>query len=84
MGRARLAPCLLGAATLVLVGCVTTQEHEKEIEVAPEVMVSFLEDKPVQAHKLYGKVLTQGARNAVLNHMRAGLAAMFPERVQGT
>ena len=76
MLRAGLAPYLMGAAALALAGCLTTQEHEKEIEVAPAVMQSFLEDKPVQAHKLYGKVLTQGERNAVLNHMRAGLAAM--------
>ena len=76
MVKARLPLRLFAAATLVLSGCVTTQEHEHEAAVPPEVMQSFLEDKPAEAHRLYGKVLTQGARNAVLNHMRAGLAAI--------
>lgn len=76
MVQGRYPLCLFGAVTLALAACVTTQEHEKEVEVPPEVMTSFLEDKPVRAYKLYGKVLTQGERNAVLNHMRSGLAAM--------
>jgi tetratricopeptide (TPR) repeat protein len=72
--RARVAAALLAATAIA--GCATTQEHEKEIDVPPEQMRSYLSDKPEDLHRLYAKVLTQGERNAVLNHMRAGLAAM--------
>ncbi len=66
---------LLGAV-LLLVGCASVQEHEKEIVVDPVTMRTFLEDKPQELQRLYVPVLTQGQRNAVLNHMRIGLAAM--------
>ena len=63
-------------AGTVLAGCAGVQEHEREIEVPPAEMELYLSDKPEPLHRLYAKVLTQGERNAVLNHMRAGLAAM--------
>lgn len=78
--RARLAGPLLAAGTLLaagaLGGCASVQEHEREVEVPPAEMELYLSDKPAELHRLYAKVLTQGERNAVLNHMRAGLAAM--------
>ncbi|MBK1667248.1 hypothetical protein CKO28_04220 [Rhodovibrio sodomensis] len=70
----RLAGVLLAATALS--GCAATQPHEREIEVPQAEMQSYLSDKPGELHRLYAKVLTQGERNAVLNHMRAGLAAM--------
>jgi tetratricopeptide (TPR) repeat protein len=39
-------------------------------------MAEYLENKPPEARRLYARVLTEGKRNEVLNHMRAGLAAM--------
>ena len=72
--RGRVAAVLLVAAAVG--GCATTQQHEQEIDVPPEQMNSYLSDKPEELHRLYAKVLTQGERNAVLNHTRAGLAAM--------
>jgi tetratricopeptide (TPR) repeat protein len=72
--RGRLAGVLLAAT--VLSGCAATQQHEREVEVPPAEMELYLSDKPAELHRLYAKVLTQGERNAVLNQMRAGLAAM--------
>lgn len=66
----------LAAMTLAMAGCATFQDHEKKIAVKPEVMNSFLADKPEPTKRLYRNVLEQGERNLVLNHMRAGLAAM--------
>ncbi|MDZ7711984.1 MAG: hypothetical protein U5L06_02135 [Rhodovibrio sp.] len=63
-------------AATALSGCASVQQHEREIEVPPAEMELYLSDKPAELHRLYAKVLTQGERNAVLNHMRAGLAAM--------
>jgi tetratricopeptide (TPR) repeat protein len=73
MRKAGRAACLVAATALT--GCVTTQAHEKEIEVPEKQMQAYLADKPAKTQRLYRKVLTQGERNAVLNHMRAGLAA---------
>ncbi|MBK1695708.1 hypothetical protein [Rhodovibrio salinarum] len=72
--RARLAGALLMGTALT--GCTSVQEHEREIDVPKAEMALYLSDKPVELHRLYAKVLTQGPRNAVLNQMRAGLAAM--------
>ena len=63
-------------AATALSGCASVQQHEREVEVPPAEMELYLSDKPAELHRLYAKVLTQGERNAVLNHMRAGLAAM--------
>ncbi len=72
--RGRLAGVMLAATALS--GCASVQQHEREIEVPPAEMELYLSDKPAELHRLYAKVMTQGERNAVLNHMRAGLAAM--------
>lgn len=72
--KGRIAGVLLAAT--ILSGCASVQEHEREIEVPPAEMELYLSDKPAELHRLYAKVLTQGPRNEVLNHMRAGLAAM--------
>jgi tetratricopeptide (TPR) repeat protein len=63
------------AGTLALCACAAVQEHEKEAAVLDDEMRAYLADKPDQARHLYATVLRQGERNAVLNHMRAGLAA---------
>ena len=39
-------------------------------------MTAYLQDKPSLLHYHYTRVLLEGRRNRVLNHMRAGLAAM--------
>jgi tetratricopeptide (TPR) repeat protein len=69
-----LAAALLAAGALS--GCSSVQEHELERDVPKAEMRAYLADKPPRLHRFYEKVLTQGERNAVLNHMRAGLAAM--------
>jgi tetratricopeptide (TPR) repeat protein len=38
--------------------------------------IAYLADKPSELQRLFRAVITQGERNAVLNNMRAGLAAM--------
>jgi tetratricopeptide (TPR) repeat protein len=73
-GRARVWAAAAAAAALA--GCATPQDHEREVKVPPAQMQQYLADKPARLHPLYENVLTQGQRNAVLNHMRAGLAAM--------
>ncbi|HEX6980867.1 MAG TPA: hypothetical protein VF342_16365 [Alphaproteobacteria bacterium] len=66
---------LLGASVLALGACSTIQSHETVVEVKPEVMNAYLSDKPASLHPYYERVLLEGERNAVLNHMRFGLAA---------
>lgn len=65
-------------ACVILTGACQTafQGHEKKIVIAPDVMQGFLNDKPEPTHRLYRNVLSHGERNSVLNHLRAGLAAM--------
>ena len=71
--RLRGACALVGI--LALGACAGVQEHEKEAAVPADEMQAYLADKPNEARPLYAAVLRQGERNAVLNHMRAGLAA---------
>lgn len=73
-GRVRTASAAL--ALLAVGACASTQEHEREVAVPPEQMAIYLSNKPEQLHPLYATGLRQGQRNAVLNHMRAGLAAL--------
>jgi surface antigen/tetratricopeptide (TPR) repeat protein len=47
-----------------------------EIQVAPAAQTSFLDGKPAPLHAHYATLLKQGPRNLVLNHARAGLAAL--------
>ena len=72
--RALVASSL--AAGLALGACSTAQQHEQEAAVATEDMTAYLGDKPARLHPLYATALRQGERNAVLNHMRTGLAAL--------
>jgi len=77
MSRSRersMGACAL-AGLLALGACAGVQEHEQEAAVPPEEMQAYLADQPARARPLYATVLRQGQRNAVLNHMRAGLAA---------
>jgi tetratricopeptide (TPR) repeat protein len=66
----------LAAAVLALAagGCAST-ERFKDVEVKPEVLSAYLQDKPEALHPHYATLMRQGPRNAVLNHMRVGLAA---------
>lgn len=66
------------ASLVLLGGCagMDIQGHEREISVDPGELQDYLSDKPAEVRRLYAGVLTQGHRNLVLNHMRAGLAAM--------
>lgn len=66
---------LLGASALALCACSTIQSHETVVDVKPEVMSAYLSDKPAALHPYYERVLLEGGRNVVLNHMRSGLAA---------
>jgi tetratricopeptide (TPR) repeat protein len=75
MIRFRSARFFSGLVLLLwLSGCATTQ-YEPVI-VSPGEMTAYLQDKPSQLHSHYTRVLREGRRNLVLNHMRAGLAAM--------
>lgn len=72
--RLRTASAVLALSALG--ACASVQDHEMEFAVAPEEMTAYLADKPEPLHPLYATTLRQGPRNAVLNHMRAGLAAL--------
>src|ERR1700675_1702871 len=73
-GRSR---ALLGVlvAVVALAGCATG-ERFREREVPAGVLSDYLGDKPERLRPHYAVLLRQGQRNVVLNHMRAGLAAM--------
>jgi hypothetical protein len=60
------------AAAALVSACQTTREQETTVK--PEVVHSYLADKPAQLHKHYFVTLAQGQRNKVLNDMRLGLA----------
>lgn len=64
-------------AALALAACATAPAgYDREAHQNPDVEKTFLADKPAPAHRLYRQVLSQGARNKVLNHGRAGIAAL--------
>ena len=70
---------LIGLLPLVLVftaSCAPSPRENAAVDVDKELMVSYLADKPEVLKPFYRKVLREGKRNAVLNHMEAGLAAM--------
>ena len=67
---------LASVSLLALAGCQTTQSHEKAVKVEPVQQQEFLADKPATLHRLYGRVLPEGERNAVLNYERIGTAAL--------
>lgn len=60
---------------LWLSGCASTTQYEL-VNVPPGEMTAYLENKPSELHYQYTRVLREGKRNLVLNHMKAGLAAM--------
>ena len=68
-------PLLAAAALALVVGGCATSERFKDADVKPDVMVAYLQGKPEPLHPHYATLLRQGPRNAVLNHMRTGLAA---------
>ncbi len=59
----------------LLSGCAATPDYEI-IHVPETEITAYLQDKPPELQYYYRKVLTEGRRNLVLNHLRAGLAAM--------
>lgn len=69
----RFAPWVL--VFLLGTGCASTTDYEI-IEVPDSVMSAYLQDKPSLLHYHYIRTLREGQRNRVLNHMKAGLAAM--------
>lgn len=69
----RFAPWAL--VLLLAFGCASTTNYEIT-QVPDSVMSAYLQDKPSLLHYHYMRVLHEGQRNLVLNHMRAGLAAM--------
>jgi tetratricopeptide (TPR) repeat protein len=71
LSRLRLGSAC-AAAALSFAGCASMDDT---VNVSAADMQSWLSDKPESAHHLYASVLTGGARNRVLNQMRAGLAA---------
>lgn len=64
------------AVELMLSACAGMQPHELVRDVPKGEMDDFLADKAPETKRLYARVLMEGKRNEVLNHMRAGLAAM--------
>lgn len=66
---------LATGAVALLSACATDQAHEKAIAVDAAAQAAYLQDKPQETQRLYARVLMEGERNFVLNHMRAGLAA---------
>lgn len=57
----------------LLSGCASNVQYER---VPASVMTAYLKDKPPPLHHHYMRVLREGRGNLVLNHLRAGLAAM--------
>ena len=70
---ARFTPLIL--SFLLVSGCASTTDYEI-VQVPDSVMTAYLQDKPSLLHYHYRRILVEGRRNLVLNHMRAGLAAM--------
>lgn len=70
---ARFTPWIL--CFLLVSGCASTTDYEI-VQVPESVMTAYLQDKPSLLHYHYQRILIEGRRNLVLNHMRAGLAAM--------
>ncbi len=70
---ARLAPWIL--VFLLASGCASTTDYEI-IQVPDSVMTAYLQNKPSLLHYHYIRILREGRRTLVLNHMRAGLEAM--------
>ncbi|MCH7623597.1 MAG: tetratricopeptide repeat protein [Nitrospinae bacterium] len=69
----RLIPWIL--FFLLASGCASTTDYEI-VQVPDSVMTAYLQNKPSLLHYHYIRILQEGRRNLVLNHMRAGLAAM--------
>lgn len=76
---ASLRPVLVAAGLALTLGGCATSERFREVDVKPEVMAGYLQGKPEPLRPHYTTLLRQGQRNAVLNHMRTGLAAFHLE-----
>lgn len=70
------ARILSAFAALPLLAACATQGVTPQRMVPASEMQAFLSDKPTELHSLYSQVLVQGPRNATLNWMRSGLAAL--------
>lgn len=71
---ARFTPWIL--SFLLVAGCASSPTEYEIVQVPESVMTAYLQDKPSLLHYHYRRILLEGRRNLVLNHMRAGLAAM--------
>lgn len=69
-------PAVAVAVAAILSGCVTTQEHEIELAVAPNVVEETTAGKPEPLRRLLVTGLKQGKRNRTLNDVRTGVAAL--------
>lgn len=67
-----LALASLSVMTIWLAGCAPTSDGGPTTPAE----TAYLSDKPTNLQRLFRPVIRQGDRNAVLNNMRAGLAAM--------
>jgi len=74
--RRLIAAAALTGLVVWLTGCTTSSSY-RDVVVPPERMNAYLQDKPAELWPVYGKVLREGRRNLVLNHLRAGLGAMY-------
>ena len=69
--------CLLGAVC-GMPGCATSDTY-RDVRVPAATMQAYLRDKPAALRPAYRRILREGERNLVLNHLRAGLDAMLLE-----
>ncbi len=67
---------LLWLGLWILFSACAAGPDYKIIQVPEPEMRAYLADKPEELHPMYRRVLMEGRRNLVLNHMRIGLAAM--------
>ena len=66
----RRATVLMFMSIFVVAGCASSSGHDEK------ALADYLQDKPAELRGVFGKVVTEGEHNHVLNRLRAGLAAM--------
>ena len=74
--KSRTIKVFAGMALVGTAACAGPQEHELATTVPEAQRMAFLADKPEPTKRLYERVVLEGERNVVLNHLRAGVAAM--------
>lgn len=74
MGKSFSRPIAL-LLILILTGSLTTRVYAS-VKVSKEQLTTFLKDKPERLKSGYAKILEEGQRNSVLNHMQVGLDAL--------